>query len=133
MAILKRSLHFFSRWNQSKMILKGRKLNMSEIAERRSRAPSVKNTRDPGLQSIPFDRRNASTIVIICETVAVFNVYVFDSLFWMCATVLFTISLFSLAGEPFFLPSAFCFLQQTSSIEIFALIALWSSNVSFSL
>src|SRR2546429_3404304 len=111
MAILKRSLHFFSRWNQSKMILKERKLNVSEIAERRYRAPSVKNTRDPGLLNSPLDRRNASTMVIICETVAVFNVYIFDSLFWICATVLFTISLFSLAVEPVFLSSSFCFFQ----------------------
>ncbi len=105
---------------------------MSWIAFRKSRAPLVKNTRDPGWQSIPFDRRNASTINIICETVGDTAVYTFDSLFWIWTTVLFTISRFSLDGEPFFLPSAFCFFHSTSSMDIFALIAFGSSKVSCS-
>src|SRR5258708_33418486 len=103
------------------MILKGMKLKVFWIDKRKSRAPSVKNTRDPGLLISPLDKRNASTILIICMILGVFNVYVFSAPFWICATVLFTISLFSFGGEPFLLPSAFCFLQHTSSSEILAL------------
>src|SRR5438067_1764643 len=50
------------------MILKGRKLNMFWIADLRSRAPSVKNTRDPGLLRSSFERRNARLSILPGES-----------------------------------------------------------------
>ena len=97
--MLRNSLHFFSRWSQSRMRVYCLNPKYFSMVSRMHVAPSEKNMRRLPSMSL-FSRRNAMSSLKALSIPTAVSVYCFPS-DWMCITVFYSTPEFQTGGARF--------------------------------